>query len=436
MWNDYFSKRQPKSADISGLVLKLHNAKKYEHVIAVINAALLHDQAEPWMFPVLAATMKIVGRPQEAIERVLLSQVDFSGTDVASMLFSGAYLSRFGSDTQALKMYRQASQVNETRPEPYALGLKLARKLNDYDAIQWAATGILINVWTRDHRQLHKQAADAAQDAIVALKKQGRNDEAHAFERAMVEARKRDLTLKLIWSGIGDIDLIIEEPLGTLCSVNNPQSRGGGVLVHDGSGPNQSRCFEEYVCAMAVSGQYRVRVRHIWGNIVGKRARLQIIRYQGTPQETIKSFAVVIGPEDAQVRLALKHGRRVQRQVVPEQPKPVSRRSGRPSFPGLIGPLDDASLRSARKFVQSRRGRRAKVGFQPVVRMLSEGATMSALAVVSGDRRYVRLTVRPFISTITDVFTFSFINNGNPNGGGGQGQGGQGGGQGGGQAGN
>ncbi|MEO1997267.1 MAG: hypothetical protein ABGZ17_18515, partial [Planctomycetaceae bacterium] len=162
----------------------------------------------------------------------------------------------------------------------------------------------------------------------------------------------------------------------------------------------------------------------------------------GTPQESVKSFAVVIGAEDSQVRLALKNGRRVQRQVVPEQPDAVRRRTSGSSLPRKIGPLDDASRRSARKFAQSRRGPRAKVGFQPVVTVLSEGATMSALAVVSGDRRYVRLSVRPFFNTITDVFTFSFVNNGNPNGGGqgggGQGGGGQGGGGqgGGGRAGN
>ncbi len=46
---------------------------------------------------------------------------------------------------------------------------------------------------------------------------------------------------------------------------------------------------------------------------------------------------------------------------------------------------------------------------------------MSALAVVSGDRRYVRLSLVPSFSTLTDVQTFSFINSGNPNGGGGGG---------------
>jgi general secretion pathway protein D len=45
---------------------------------------------------------------------------------------------------------------------------------------------------------------------------------------------------------------------------------------------------------------------------------------------------------------------------------------------------------------------------QPVVVVLSEGTSMSVQAVVSPDRRYVRLTVVPFFSQIGDVDTFTF----------------------------
>ncbi|TWT90686.1 outer membrane porin HofQ [Pseudobythopirellula maris] len=45
---------------------------------------------------------------------------------------------------------------------------------------------------------------------------------------------------------------------------------------------------------------------------------------------------------------------------------------------------------------------------QPVIVVLSEGTLMSIQAVVSDDRRYVRLTVVPFFSEIGDVDTFTF----------------------------
>ncbi len=45
---------------------------------------------------------------------------------------------------------------------------------------------------------------------------------------------------------------------------------------------------------------------------------------------------------------------------------------------------------------------------QPVIVVLSEGTMMSIQAVVSADRRYVRLTVVPFFSEIGDIDTFTF----------------------------
>ena len=45
---------------------------------------------------------------------------------------------------------------------------------------------------------------------------------------------------------------------------------------------------------------------------------------------------------------------------------------------------------------------------QPVIVVLSEGTNMTVQAVVSNDKRFVRLTVVPFFSTITAVNTFQF----------------------------
>lgn len=370
------------------------------------------------MYPVLASTMQILGRPQEDIERVLLSQVDFTGTDVPNMIYSGAYLTRFGAEAQALKMYRQASELQDTRAEPYVMGLKLAQKLNDYDAIRWAACGILTNAWTKNFEQLHRDAENAAEDACRELIELGRRDEAAALERAVAEAKTRDLIVRLTWSGDGDVDLIVEEPWGTICSIDNPQTTSGGVLVHDGAGPDQDQCYDEYVCARGASGYYRVRIRHVFGRIVGKRARLEVIRYAGTDHELRRTYTITLGEDDASLRVSLNQGRRSQRQTIsPEDPELDSRRR-QGTLLQLVGPLGGAGQQAGQRFANATVTRNA-VGYQPITQLLSDGVTMGAMAVVSGDRRYVRLSVNPAINTITDVFTFSFINSGNPNGGGG-----------------
>ena len=136
VWKAYFEKNRPSPSAFTTLVLRLHRQRKHGHVIAAINEALISGQSQPWMYDVLAMSMQIAGRPKSEIERVLLSRVDFTATDGPNMLLSAAYLSRFGVNERALLLYRQASKISPTRPEPYALGLKLAERLQDYDAVE------------------------------------------------------------------------------------------------------------------------------------------------------------------------------------------------------------------------------------------------------------------------------------------------------------
>jgi hypothetical protein len=78
--------------------------------------------------------------------------------------------------------------------------------------------------------------------------------------------------------------------------------------------------------------------------------------------------------------------------------------------------------------------RSGAVGYQPVISTLPEGTNMFAQAVVSADRRYVRITSTPLFSGVGQVTQFNFSGGGaqGTGGGGGGGMGGGGGGMGGG----
>jgi len=414
IWDDYFSKRKPQPKVVSALILQLHQGKKYAHVIAALEAAIRNGQAQPWMYDVLALTMKIENKPQEEIERVLLSRVDFTAADVPNILYSAAHLTRFRGNRQALTLYRQASRLAPARPEPYILGLKLARSLKDYEAVQWAATGILINAWPKDFQRLHNQAEDVAIEAIDALKKQKRDKQANVFIQAIAEAKKRDLILKLTWNGNGDLDLIVEEPLGSICSLENPQTHGGGVSRHDGYGPKPENCYEEYICAQGFPGAYRVKIRHIRGLIVGKRAILHITRQQGSNNESTQKITVPIGKVETTVRVDLPAGRR-KKQADKVDDEKTSQRflNSLLQYSVFLAPKAQNRNGAAKRFHESRKKSAiaaGNVGYQPIISVLSEGATLNASALVSPDRRYVRLTLTPTFSTLTDVLTFSFMN--------------------------
>ena len=96
-----------------------------------------------------------------------------------------------------------------------------------------------------------------------------------------------------------------------------------------------------------------------------------------------------------------------------------------------ITSLTNGAIDPARGFNR----RRGAVGFQPDITVLPEGASMSGIAIISADRRFVRITPAPFFSQIGKVTTFNFIDGTEAPGGGAGGGGAGGGGAGGGGAG-
>ena len=73
------------------------------------------------------------------------------------------------------------------------------------------------------------------------------------------------------------------------------------------------------------------------------------------------------------------------------------------AFTGTSGGILDPRLN---------RFNRGAVGFQPQITQLPEGAGMTTLAIISADRRYVRISPAPFFSQVGDVTTFNFVTGG------------------------
>lgn len=371
----------------------------------------------------LALTLEILGRPKSEIERVLLSRIDFSAADVPSMVYSAAYLTRFKAEEQALQLYQQAAKLQPDRPEPYIMGLRLAEKLKDPEGILWAATGILTHVWVKDYEQWHEKALNALANLEQSLQKAGRQAEAERVKLARKQALERDLKLELTWNGDGDLDLIVEEPKGTVCSFESPLTAGGGVLLNDGYGPKQENCHEEYLCAHGFPGTYVVRVRYVSGNIVGQRAKLKITRYQGSDHPAIQTMIVPLAKEDRLIPIDLSKGRRDKKSEVPQNSQKTSQLPVQNRFIDArqLTPHARQSLNSFRVSRQAGISTGSQVplvtgvqnvggvAYQPVISIVPEGISLTGAAVVSPDRRYVRLSVSPQFTNVTDIFTFSFL---------------------------
>lgn len=418
IYTKFFKEKRPYPVRVRQAVMKLHRQKKHKVVIACLQSAMTQGQAQPWMYEVLALAMEIEGYPKEDIERVVLSLSDFGSVNFESLIYSAAYLKRFDRNSASLRLYRQSSLLAPERHEPYVLALPLAEKLENAEDVRWAAEGILQHYWGNDYKSKHRLAEDAIFNQLRNLKREGKEKEMKALATQLKQARSRDVSIRVEWSGQGDIDLQVEEPPGSICSFVTPLTYAGGIFLHDGTGPIQNECYESYVCPQAVSGTYRVRVNNSFGKVVGDRAVVTVVFNSGLAEEEKIVRTVVLEDSEGSFTFEFHNGRRT-------QPRDLSQAIQQEQWSTVK--VEAKPVRGDRKFTQrhsevlqqfssDRLGdvprRAGAVGYSPVVQTIPEGSSLSAQAVVSPDRRYVRLSMRPTFTTVTDVFTFSFLNDG------------------------
>jgi len=225
----------------------------------------------------------------------------------------------------------------------------------------------------------------------------------------------------------------VEEPTGAVCSLRAPRSAGGGVMQGDTyaklkSSEGSAEFSQSYVLPQGFSGQYKVLVRRVWGQVATGKVTVDVFTHYGTPEEVHVCQQIPVSDRDALVTFDLNNGRRkepldvaqlataaadqmaVSRSVLAQQIGALasgssSGSSGSPST-GPLPPVPGAIIVNNQNGFPFFRGN--AVGYQPVITTLSEGAQMSASAVISADRRYVRINAVPFFSSIGPVSTFNF----------------------------
>jgi tetratricopeptide (TPR) repeat protein len=238
--------------------------KKYGDASALIEAALRHGQVESWMYEALALAiradsadkinkgMTVDAAQTEALERALLSAVDFA-QDEDQVVMIAAYMAQAGLPQRALNLYQQISKANPSRAEAYLQGLALAQRLNDVPAIEWACVGILSQAWSGEQRELAERAFRIARATYDQLLADGRKSEAEAFDVAVRRAQERDCVVKITWTGDADIDLVVEEPAGTVLGYDDPgKDKGNRYKVET--------TLAEVPVATLTNGQYSVNV--------------------------------------------------------------------------------------------------------------------------------------------------------------------------------
>jgi hypothetical protein len=340
-----------------------------------------------------------------------------------------------------MKMLRQVAQLDPVRSEPYVLGLKLAQRSGDLEGIKWASLGILSRGWTKEQQETRKEGERAAASVLEKLKSEKRTAEYNQFQQALKEARVRDCAVAVTWTGEGEVDLLVQEPTGTVCSFRAPRSTGGGMLLGDTLAksliPGGEGRSQVYVCPEGFSGEYKLLARRVWGKITSNKVNVLVYIHFGTSQEKMIRQRIALEKDEVVVAFKLDQGRRkesleeqqvanavagqlaVGQQILAQQlAAAVDPHALAAAAVGQQNLADVAS--GATTTVGGGAGTgtepifgflpiQGAVGYQPIIITLPSGANTMFQAVVSADRRYVRITVLPMFSSIPKVNTFNYV---------------------------
>ncbi len=437
-----------KLAETSGDKRAAHEA--FVAVRDFLGAAILSGNVQPWMYHAYALSLKATGADLQDIERAYLSAVDFADSPEEVLLVADQ-LRRAGCDAAALRLCQNVTSLQPYRREAYVMGMRLAEKLDDVEAMQWACRGILGQAWPRGAEKVEADARLLARATHQRLVQEGRREEAEQFMAGLQAATAHDLVVRVSWTGDADVDVAVEEPSGTVCSSESALSPGGGTFLGDSfpgmeSAEEGGTLSETYVCPQGYSGVYRILVRRVWGNVSTGHVTVDILCDVGRPTQRYIHKQLELTEKDALIEVDVQAGTR-KSEVGEAQLAHLrdAQNGGQPKFLAqFLGGNDSSALQQYLADLANMGllnsggvgagrgpfGLSPGVGFQPIIETLPEGANLMAMAIISADRRYVRISPSPMFSQIGDVNTFNFVSgeSGEAPGGAGGGFGGVGGG--------
>jgi hypothetical protein len=433
-------------------------SKHFQDIIDVISEAMRQSLPSSWMFDALCTSMQANDYPANSIRRVLLSSIDYGGDEESAMKIA-KYLNGADLKKEALMVLRDIHRVNPTHADALELALKLAIDIEDTDAMRWASTGILSQGWPDEKVDLIEKALLTARACYVRMTENKEVTSAYAFSQELKDAQSRDLIIRVVWTGDADLDISVEEPTGTICENRTQRSSSGGLLLGDRSSltkADKDGFSETYVCAKGYSGSYKVVIKKIWGDVAGGKVTVNILSDYNTPDQKVIQQVIPLGPEtDAVAVLAhVKNGHRkepiadallarVQSSKAAMGSAVLAQQAGGGQGSGQTGSTGSSdsgwTMEMWQAYMASRFGnvnnnrpplfgRGGAVGYSPQITVIPAGTQMGTMAVISGDRRYVRVAPSPMFSDIVAVDTFNFANgDSTTQGGGGLGGGGAGG---------
>lgn len=415
--------------DLGALVAWYATKGKMDDVISLLSAAARTQTVEPWAHEALALSLRLAGGSEPDVADSLLSLVDLAPAALLVRRRVARELDTAGHHDRAVALLLRSAQLGATSAHDLVALLELAASdapsAADRDAAAWAADQLLSRDWPTD--SVHRRVAIILARFQDRLAAEGKSTEAQRFAAIGKDAERRDIEITLRWRGDADLDLSVIEPGNLLACPRAPTTVQGGVLVAD-----RAASSERYAAAEAVPGDYEILVHKLWGQPVGDIATVDVVIGKGTPEEKRERHTIDLDKPDPVVTVKLDRGRRTAREApIPlgTPDRAVARESGRPGaknpkqqlremLAAAGDPADpddpsalalnatpitsEAYFGQAVPFVTGVRPvvSGSVVAFDPVVTVINSGPSLSVQAVVSHDRRYVRMSLVPVIQNV------------------------------------
>jgi tetratricopeptide (TPR) repeat protein len=273
---------------------------------------------DEWAHDALAIALQMSQAAPDEIERAALSAIDLDPTDAKAYLKAARVEADLKHHDQAIAFCKRAAQFSPDEPTAYANVLAYAELATDVktDAVLWAANNLLRRDWNvSDGIDYHKEVSKRL--PRLAAKFAAAGGKTDALRKTLTEQTQRDLIIQLLWQGSADLDLVVSEPSGSVCSPTHKRTTGGGVLKPDILEQLDNGRSEEYTAAMAFKGTYTITVKKVLGRPTGDTATLKITRFQGTPKESHDLITIdLANPKPVQIHL--DEGSRTELASVPD----------------------------------------------------------------------------------------------------------------------
>ncbi len=304
MWNAAIARTVTDPGLIVACAEFLMEFDEFGHAAEVLKGNLRKGLAtDEWAHDALAVALEAAGGNPIEVERAFVSAIDLDPTSAKAYLKAAKAEANLKNHNQAVVFCQRAAKFSPDDPLPYANAMAFAEFATDVksDAVLWAADNLLKRDWnTSDGVDYHKQVGERLPKLETKLKAAGQKTDDLA--KAITLQNQRDLVIELLWQGNADLDLIVAEPVGSVCSPTYNRTTGGGLLKADILEQLNDRS-EVYTAASAFSGTYKVSVKQAFGRPIGGNARIKITKFKGTAKEAVDFLEVPLNGAPIEVKL-------------------------------------------------------------------------------------------------------------------------------------